>query len=915
MKLRFCFRDSGNIFRRRFYTSERKKQSLNHGMSFELITVCHPTADISKPALVLEDKTTGSRSIIGNVPAGLQRRCNELKIRTGKLTDVFLSGKLDWESIAGLPGLILTVSDQGVKNLNIIHSGNNIIQYMISCWRYFIFRFGLNLKAHDTPIPIDTGRVTFTPVNIQSNVKNNEENSLVDLEKLKILVTGIFPIPDNSSSPKFNSSRTADVTLPKSIINPEVSANWIITPNPVRGKFLVNKAKELGVPPPFFKNLCAFTSVTLDNGTVIEPEQVLEPTKLFNPILVLDVPSIDHLEKLISKDWSKESPNGLPFSAVYHLIDNSIASPLDMHKYKQFIKSFDPSTSHFISHKLYCPNSVNFKTSYRISLKWKTLLDSFFPLGKWDNVPLCEIPNDLTIDREVLPLISGQKLIIKSTTPCVVEESTKKGSDSTRLTKEELFNMYDEEIVPVGLSKFASKKQFFNWISQRNELKTLSQFVDLSRPLKEQVETLIIGTGSALPSPIRNVISSIVRIPFFKNGQTGFQTIILDAGEGSYGLLKRSYTKDEVDTLLDELSLVYLSHLHADHHLGIADILQAWTERNKKNNKKLYIVTPWQFPKFLNELNQIDLNIDMSNIKYLSCEEFNVSPFINQESNLPEAYELAQLSIENITLNDLTTGEVSAPQVPFVKSSSKAQEFYDQLYMSNIQTCPAYHCEYAYSCALEFKLSDTETFKISYSGDTRPRYQFSTIGLNSDLLLHESTLEDIKLKDAIMKRHSTSAEAIQVGILMRARKIILTHFSQRYRTFTGAEEVYSRLSDPQTKNSILAMMSARGTAPQIDSFKNLPLDSPDPIEVHSGIFDCEISEDIRVQAAQIEVLFAIDNMHVVYSELSKQREVFEREGDKLELLFSNDKDAEDEIAEEEEGDSQNKKGKKRKLNT
>lgn len=914
MKLSIRFGGCGNLLRRRFYNTGRKHQSLNHGMSFELITVCHPTADISKPALVLEDKTTGARSIVGNVPAGLQRRCNELKIRTGKLTDIFLSGKLDWESIAGLPGLILTVSDQGVKSLNITHSGNNIIEYMISCWRYFIFRFGLNLKAHDTPLPIDTGRVTFSPINIHPSSIKTDNNSIIDLEKLKILVTGIFPVPDNSSSPKFNSSRTADVTLPKSITNSEVSANWIITPNPVRGKFLVNKARELGVPPPLFKNLCSFTSVILDDGTIIDPDQVLEPTKLFNPILVLDIPSVGHLDNLISKDWIKESPNGLPFSAVYHFIDSSIESPLQMNKYKQFIKSFDSNTSHFISHKSYCPNSVNFKTSYRISLKWKTLLDSFFPLGKWNNVPLCEIPNDLTTDRDVLPLISGQKLIIKSTAPCAIEEISRQGNEMTVTTEEELLNLYDEEIAPVGLTKFASRDQFSNWISQRNELKTLSQFVDLSRPLKDQVETLIIGTGSALPSPIRNVISSVVRIPYHRNDKTGFRTVILDAGEGSYGLLKRSYTDYEVNTLLDELSLIYLSHLHADHHLGIADILQAWSERNKNNNKKLYIVTPWQFPKFLNELNQIDASINMSNVEYLSCEEFNVVPFVNQETNT-EIFELSQIPIEEVSIDTLTKGEVIASQVPFIKTPPKTEKLYDELYMSNIQTCAAYHCEFAYSCALEFKLSETETFKISYSGDTRPRYQFSTIGLNSDLLLHESTLEDTKLKDAMMKRHSTTSEAIQVGILMHAKKIILTHFSQRYRTFTGAEEVYSRLSDPQTKNSILSDMLSRGETPKVDSLKNLPLESPDPIEIHSAIFDCEIGEKVKTQAAHTEVLFAIDNMHIVYSELSKQREVFEREGDKLESLFSNDKDAEQDDTDVEDETPKEKKAKKRKLDT
>lgn len=65
---------------------------------------------------------------------------------------MFLTGITDWKAISGLPGFILTVGDQGLKELQVVHSGNKILQYVVASWRYFVFRFGLKLKVDDLDI-------------------------------------------------------------------------------------------------------------------------------------------------------------------------------------------------------------------------------------------------------------------------------------------------------------------------------------------------------------------------------------------------------------------------------------------------------------------------------------------------------------------------------------------------------------------------------------------------------------------------------------------------------------------------------------------------------------------------------------------------------------------------------------------
>lgn len=862
-------------------------------MSFNLTVVSHPTVDVVKPSLMLEDRSTGERSMIGNVPSGLQRKCNEMRLRTSRLSNIFLSGILDWNSLSGLPGLILTVSDQGVKSLSLHHSGNKFLHYMMSCWRYFIFRFGLDLKAEDNSETVKNGSVDYTPVNIASSVDyGNNENKDDDHAKLREIINGIFPFQKDPSKPVYNKTAT-NFTLPKSIINPRVSTNWIITPVSIRGKFMVNAAKELGCEVSHFKPLCNFESVTLKDGTVVKPQQVLEPTRHFNPVLILDIPSAEYITNTISHNWSESSPNNLPYSAVYHFLDDSIENPLGIPEYVEFIKSFGPTTIHFISHRSYCPNTLNYHKTLKVSLKWKTLLKDFFPLPKWVN------HSDLKLNGElpnVLPLISGQNLIIKSVNGTELEESTKLGSEISKHSAEDSKRLYNEEIRDSDIRGLISQEDFNTMIDDRNSAQSLRRQVDLSKSLKEQVETLILGTGSAIPAQVRNVISNLIRIPYKTGEEVGFRTIVLDAGENSFGTLRRIYLPQEVDMLLDELCMVYLSHLHADHHLGIVDFIREWNKRQDeiygaKRHKTLVVITPWQYDFFIDELNRVDPFINKEFLFHVSCDEFMLG-------FTPPSLE--QLQIEDITVEEMKN--CKPKEMKYLKDSSKSEYVYQVLGMSEILACSAYHCEYSYSTSFSFRLdlsekdnSEANIFKVSYSGDTRPKSAFSYIGKNSDLLIHESTLEDEKLADAVDKRHSTTSEALQVGILMKAKKIILTHFSQRYKSFTCSETVYKRLRNPVSKIDLIEngkfvpLESEAVTPKSAKSYQSSLQNDPDiPLEAKSVIFADDLNEDIKDNAAKIEVLFAFDNMKVQYDQIYMQREVFEKQRKQLEKLFPMD---------------------------
>ena len=137
-------------------------------------------------------------------------------------------------------------------------------------------------------------------------------------------------------------------------------------------------------------------------------------------------------------------------------------------------------------------------------------------------------------------------------------------------------------------------------------------------------EVVFFGTGSAMPSKYRNVTGMLVRLIAGEHagaGANGIQTtaapgsvaapsdgsgdagIMLDAGEGTMGQMWRIFGDGSDDSrsgsnsgensgsssggggggggtqqILRNLAAVWISHPHADHHLGLVRIL---SERNK----------------------------------------------------------------------------------------------------------------------------------------------------------------------------------------------------------------------------------------------------------------------------------------------------------------------------------------------
>ena len=113
-------------------------------------------------------------------------------------------------------------------------------------------------------------------------------------------------------------------------------------------------------------------------------------------------------------------------------------------------------------------------------------------------------------------------------------------------------------------------------------------------------ELLFTGSGSALPCKHRNVSGVFLHME-------NENAMLLDVGAGTTGQLLRAKQYDEnYREVLEGIKAVWVSHPHADHHLGILRLL---AERHNLVDDPLVLIAPKNLLLFLEEYEQVDPQI------------------------------------------------------------------------------------------------------------------------------------------------------------------------------------------------------------------------------------------------------------------------------------------------------------------
>jgi ribonuclease Z len=575
--------------------------------------------------------------------------------------------------------------------------------------------------------------------------------------------------PNHHHSTTTSSDHTTaatDSTLPRRDV-----LSFLFTTPPVLGRFLADKATELGIPKgPLYGKLKAGQAVTFPDPhdeckvITVESHQVVEPSSPGIVVAVVYYPTLQVLEQLqqsaqlqsfLQQNHATQTAKDAILELMVHMAPRDIFHSQHAMTWRS---SFDTNTTKH----LFIPTEATCIEEHQL-LNGKdngggggvSLPQSLTPfhsasMGTW-------------MRSQISPNIYCRPLLPRNLVPTHNEDS----SDPMQLHNYmDAVPLLEYVVIPRKSRGFQNGDAFVkHWKEVRDKAQhilTNSDSLEDAKqlqPLNGRVnggnsnyaEILFTGTGSAIPCKHRNVSGIHVRMD---NGNAMF----LDCGEGTIGqLLRASHVGKEEEkswnaaSVLRNVKAVWISHPHADHHLGILRLL----EEKKKQRvmyrcKPLIVIAPSCLDRFLMEYEKIDPDIVGSYV-FLDCR--------------------------SLVRSGTTNGHARSTSIP-EPSKDLLQRFEQELGIVSCEAIPVAHCRDSFAVVFH----GTSFGSLAYSGDCRPSMAFADRARNVDVLIHEATFANGLEADAVLKKHCTVSEALEVGKKMNARTVVLTHFSQRYPT-------------------------------------------------------------------------------------------------------------------------------------
>ncbi|KAJ1511101.1 hypothetical protein HMI54_001047 [Coelomomyces lativittatus] len=293
--------------------------------------------------------------------------------------------------------------------------------------------------------------------------------------------------------------------------------------------------------------------------------------------------------------------------------------------------------------------------------------------------------------------------------------------------------------------------------------------------LKDEDWLLVpLGTGSACPSLLRNVSSILLSTPSM--------AMLLDCGEGTMHQLARLFPMNDCDNnnnnnnthdnihntsrppaslhvvyqryphlkaFMRHLQFVFISHMHADHHLGLVQVL-------RHVDHPVTLIAPlrlWHYLERFNTFHPIPLHL----IQYVNVDHILFEPRVHGASSTTHVHSPTTPT----TSSPFSSTSSTSPPVSFLSKLS-------QFHLDALETCDVIHRASCYGIRIA-----SGDQSVVYSGDTRPCPKLIELGKKgrTNVLIHEATFDADRQEEAILKTHSTITEAMDVF-----RKYVLCMF-------------------------------------------------------------------------------------------------------------------------------------------
>jgi ribonuclease Z len=487
-----------------------------------------------------------------------------------------------------------------------------------------------------------------------------------------------------------------------------------------RGKFSSEKAAALDIPfGPIRKILSLGHSVITEQGNLVHPSQVMGEGRKGPTFLVVDCPTSSFCSTLVSNPYLQSDhykKRGEDVALVVHI------TPLDVlqsESYCQWMSGFGGDTQHLLLHSTLCPGEMGYRHSTKFNMALHMLNPKVYPFP-------C-LPANNTSNLNISKYIGKESLLIGrmflkynlkpstgvDTESCLTDLETQLKSD-LEVTKDS--KMYRKILEH---RKILESRKILH---DGRSVETASTFMktDFSvRPADaDDAVVTMLGTSASFSATHRNC--SGVLIQTLQDGN-----YLLDCGEGTLQQLYRCFGRNETSKILRAMNVIFISHAHPDHHMGLLSILNEFGAlmENSRNSHVTLVLNEQQMRRLKN--NSV-------------CSKF-----------------LHKLHIVD--------------PVKFTRSPYSCSE------AVSMEMVPVKHIPRSFGCVLRRK----GRWSIVYSGDTAPARSLVQAGHNATLLIHEATFPDSMKEEARKRRHCTYSDARRIAHAMNAEFTITTHFSAR----------------------------------------------------------------------------------------------------------------------------------------
>lgn len=272
------------------------------------------------------------------------------------------------------------------------------------------------------------------------------------------------------------------------------------------------------------------------------------------------------------------------------------------------------------------------------------------------------------------------------------------------------------------------------------------------------MKLIFLGTSGSIPTPQRGLPAVALK--------RERELLLFDCAEGT----QRQMTRAKLSPL--KLDAIFITHLHGDHFLGLAGLVQTMSLMDRERKLEVYC------PRGEGERIERYLQIPHYTLTFeVAVRELELGEEIKRRG-----YRILTSDVEH-----------SVPSLAYaLVEDQRPGKFYPEKAVAlGVKPGPDFS---RLKSGESIKLRDGSVVKskqvmgptrpgrkIVYAGDTRPCESIAKLARDADVLIHDCTLDDELADKAAESAHSTPSEAAEVAKRANVKQLVLLHVSPRYK--------------------------------------------------------------------------------------------------------------------------------------